>query len=98
MQVSFNPNNLFDLGQYGTVYPTMSVTDTWGTLEVTEGGALMKDWKVIYVPLPDKNIADTKVIEGKGWKLTLTGSYTVNQVNDGSNKTQVTYAVSKAKP
>jgi hypothetical protein len=71
MRIGFNPNNLFDLGDYGTVYPTATVTDSWGEVEVSEGGMLMKDWKVIYLPVPgDLNLNDTS-INGKGWKLTL---------------------------
>ena len=70
MQISFNPSILFDLGAAGTVYPTMIVGDTWGTLRVT-GGALMKDWRVVTVPLgPD-------TLRGPGWALTLNPGWRV---------------------
>jgi hypothetical protein len=70
MRISFNPSNLFDLGAEGTVYPTMTIGDAWGTLKVT-GGALMKDWRVVRVPLG----ADT--LRGPGWELTLNPGWRV---------------------
>jgi hypothetical protein len=71
MNIGFNPNNLFDLGEYGTVYPTAQVKDTWGQLEVSENGLLMKDWSVITLPANEGISIKAQVIEGKGWKLTL---------------------------
>lgn len=67
--ISFNPNNLFPLGDDGTVYPTMGVSDVWGKLDVKSGGALMKDWKLIRVPLP-KDLTG-RIIQGDGWTLEL---------------------------
>jgi hypothetical protein len=69
---SYDPNNLQPLDDQGTVYPTLKVSDAWGTLTVT-GGALMsrKDNRPanIYVPAP----ADTNAsqLQGDGWKLEL---------------------------
>jgi hypothetical protein len=69
---SYDPNNLQPLGDLGTVYPTLKVSDAWGTLTVT-GGALMsrKDDRPanVYVPAPaDTN---TSQLHGDGWKLEL---------------------------
>jgi len=71
MNVSFNPNNLFDLGVYGTVYPNAEVKDNWGQLNVEQGGMLMKDWKVIYLSMTSDPLPNEKVITGKGWRMTL---------------------------
>lgn len=71
MGISFNPNTLFDLAQYGTVYPTAEVKDVWGTLTVTSGGMLMKDWQVITLPAGDGLTQNGDTIEGTGWKIQL---------------------------
>jgi hypothetical protein len=70
MNIVFNPNTLFDLGTYGTIYPTAEVKDTWGQLIVSATGMLMKDWKIITLPAEGISIKG-RVIEGKGWKLYL---------------------------
>jgi len=84
MHVGFNPSNLFDLGKYGTVYPTMTINDNWGDLTVTSGaGALMKDWQIVYLAVK-KDIAPTNnTIEGDGWKLTLANGWKISP--DGTN-------------
>jgi len=71
MGISFNPNTLFDLGEYGTVYPTAEIKDSWGRLTVSATGVLMKDWKVITLPASEDIRVNGGVIEGKGWKLQL---------------------------
>ena len=85
VNVGFNPNNLFDLGAYGTVYPTMTITDNWGKLNVTNGeGALMKDWQVVYLPVKkDMALTGGKTVEGDGWKLSLVPGWKV--IPDGLN-------------
>ncbi|HLZ15890.1 MAG TPA: hypothetical protein VKQ08_02575, partial [Cyclobacteriaceae bacterium] len=71
MGIGFNPSLMFDLGEYGTVYPTAEVKDTWGQLNVSAPGMLMKDWKVITLPASEDLHANSGVIEGNGWKLVL---------------------------
>ncbi len=69
---SFDPNNLQPLGDLGTVYPTMKVSDIWGVLTVTEG-ALMdrRDNRAanVYVSAPAN--PNSLPFEGDGWKLEL---------------------------
>ena len=36
----FNPQTLQPLGDLGTVYPTMRLTDAWGTIDVENGAFL----------------------------------------------------------
>jgi hypothetical protein len=76
---SYDPNNLQPLGELGTVYPTLKVSDAWGTLTVT-GGALMsrKDNRPanIYVPAPFE-IGTSRSLAGDGWKLELKAGWKV---------------------
>jgi hypothetical protein len=75
---SFDPNELQPLGDLGTVYPTLKVSDAWGTLTVT-GGALMSHKEnrpaTIYVSAP----ADTTTaqLKGDGWQLELKAGWLV---------------------
>jgi hypothetical protein len=71
MGIGFNPSNLFDLGEYGTIYPTAQVKDTWGQLTVLPPGMLMKDWQVITLSASEGISVNGQVLEGKGWKLML---------------------------
>ncbi|HVP13926.1 MAG TPA: hypothetical protein VMS88_00200 [Terriglobales bacterium] len=65
-QVSFDPRSLQPLDTLGTVYPTLRVSDVWGILEVTSGGALLaRDWSRVTVPAP----ADTTVARLLGGSL-----------------------------
>lgn len=77
MSIGFNPNNLFDLGNHGTVYPTADIKDIWGQLTVSEGGVLMKDWRMITLPAGESLIIKGQVIEGKGWKITLNADWKI---------------------
>jgi hypothetical protein len=68
MNVQFNPNNLEPLGELGTVYPTMRVTDLWGILAVSGGALLSPQWREIRVPAPRDPRA--RPLQGDGWTLT----------------------------
>ncbi len=66
----FNPQALQPLDTFGTVYPTMRLTDDWGTLEVESGGALLNDeTKLTAVSAVG---FDPKALKGSGWSLTVT--------------------------
>jgi hypothetical protein len=68
--VGFDPNNLFPLDSFGTVYPNLRITDEWGILDVDSCGALLSlDFKQVTITCPEI-ISDT-LISGKGWKLKL---------------------------
>lgn len=50
--IGFNPNTLQPFDTLGTIYPYIIITDTWGRLEVNEGGCLLsKDWSKATVPV-----------------------------------------------
>jgi hypothetical protein len=76
MRFSFNPNTLFPLGEEGTVYPTMTLTDDWGRLVVT-GDARMKDWRLLYVAIPPNTNKETKVIKTAEWELRLADGWQI---------------------
>ncbi|WP_176628149.1 hypothetical protein [Mucilaginibacter sp. SG538B] len=71
MSVIFNPNTLFDLGTYGTIYPTGEVKDNWGHLKVNKGGMLLKDWHIVSVPVSGQLDLAARSLEGDGWVLDL---------------------------
>jgi len=77
MGISFNPNSLFDLGEYGTVYPTAEVKDTWGSLTVSANSMLMKNWKIIVLPISESVNINDRIIEGNGWKINLNDGWKV---------------------
>ena len=81
MEISFNPNTLFDLGKSGTVYPTADVKDVWGKLTVSTVGMLMKDWKIISLSASEVLKQDGQIIEGNGWKLTLTAHWELTKID-----------------
>jgi len=77
MDIGFNPNTLFDLGQYGTVYTTVRVTDVWGELQVSKS-MLMKDWKIVYLPVSNLNSTKDNIL-GDGWELILKTGWHINK-------------------
>lgn len=81
MNIIFNPNNLFDLGELGTVYPTAEIKDDWGTLIVSNTGLLMKDWKIIKLPIEDFLRPKPKTIIGKGWQLLLNNGWDLKKID-----------------
>jgi hypothetical protein len=72
VKYSYNPNNLVGLGEIGTVYPTMRVSDNWGVIEISKGALLIREKGSagrLQVPLA----ADLKArpLKGDGWTLEL---------------------------
>ena len=48
-----NPNEAQPFESFGTVYPTLTLRDEWGTIVVKRGGALISsDWTRLTVPFP----------------------------------------------
>lgn len=82
MNIIFNPNNLFDLGELGTVYPTAEIKDNWGTLIVKDTGLLMKDWKTIKLPIEAFLRPKLKTVTGKGWQLLLNDGWGLKKIDE----------------
>jgi hypothetical protein len=83
MNISFDPRNLIPLEGYGTVYPTMRISDNWGILTVTMGALLGSNWDKVILSNPVQ-IA-TSTVSGKGWILELSQGYSVEKDPDGRN-------------
>jgi hypothetical protein len=75
MNVQFNPQNLQPLGNAGTVYPTIRVTDDWGVVEGTNGALMKPDWSALVVPAPASTSGNR--IAGDGWTLELKPGWTI---------------------
>ena len=70
----FNPQTLQPLGDLGTVYPTLRLTDDWGVLEVEDGALVNPHAKVATVSAAG---IDASKLKGAGWHLTLNKDWIV---------------------
>ncbi len=70
----FNPQTLQPLGDLGTVYPTLRLTDDWGVLEV-DGGALVN--QRTHVATVSATGIDASHLAGSGWRLSLNKGWIV---------------------
>ncbi len=83
MHLSFDPTNVIPLDDNGNVYPTIRITDSWGILDVKNGGLLSPRWDMITVSRPTEFEGDS--ISGEGWTLKLTQGYrVVKDASDGN--------------
>ena len=74
--VGFDPNNLQAFGNAGTVYPTINLLDSWGSLVVDGGGCLLSnDWRTATLSAKNISYDGVKVVKGDGWELVLNGGY-----------------------
>lgn len=77
MNVSFNPNNLVPLENYGTVYPNLRISDTWGILTVERGAMIGQNWDKVCLTNPRQ--IEAKIVSGDGWTLELQQGYRVEK-------------------
>jgi hypothetical protein len=83
MNISFDPSTVISLGEYGTVYPAITVKDIWGTLVVSHGALLGAGWDKITITAPIE--IKGRSIHGKGWRLELNDDkFEVEQLSDGN--------------
>ncbi|WP_438422661.1 hypothetical protein [Aquimarina macrocephali] len=80
MKISFDPRNITPLENFGTVYPTMRITDNWGILTVNNGALLASNWENVIVTQPVD--IDSEIIIGDGWSLELNESWKIEKVKD----------------
>ena len=82
--MAFDPLSLIPLDEdEGTVYPTITLSDSWGILVVEKGGVLLRNdwrWAIVSAPL---EITDEKVV-GKGWIIELNDGYRISQNSEGN--------------
>ena len=74
---SFDYTVIVPLGDEGTVYPEIRVTDNWGILTVTEAALMSPNWDKITVPAPSEEGAEA--ISGRGWQLELNEGWEVRK-------------------
>ncbi len=84
MSMSFDPANPIPLDvDEGTVYPTLRISDNWGILTVTGGGALLSPGHVwVVVSEPVKTGEDE--ITGEGWRIELNKGYCLEKNSQGN--------------
>jgi hypothetical protein len=69
MSLQLDPTNLQPLGNAGTVYPNLRITDDWGTLEAKAGALIRQDWTAVIVTAPSATTGTG--LAGDGWSLEL---------------------------
>jgi hypothetical protein len=68
MSFQFDPNASQPFESFGTVYPTLTARDDWGSLVVRRGGALIaSDWMSIVVPAEARD--DYTLTLNDGWAI-----------------------------
>ena len=70
---SFDPNSLVPLERAGTLYPTLTASDWWGSVQATTGALISPDFKRLTLPKPDP----ANLMTGQGWTLTLKPGWTI---------------------
>ena len=66
MNISYNPQNVIPLGKEGTYYPSATLIDEWGTIEISDGVIIANDFQTAWVDAPTGSS-----LENSGWKLKL---------------------------
>ncbi|HUK89881.1 MAG TPA: hypothetical protein VLZ81_05735, partial [Blastocatellia bacterium] len=90
---SFDPNNLLPLDGASTIYPTLSVHDEWGSLEVTDGALLVRNENGIdRVQTTAPAEIKSRRLSGDGWTLELADGWKVAPGQRSGD-----YTVTKAK-
>ncbi|MBA2685520.1 MAG: hypothetical protein H0U66_13620 [Gemmatimonadaceae bacterium] len=75
MNVQFNPSTLQPLGDAGTVYPTIRITDEWGVIEGKNGALMKPDWSALVVTAPSSTSGSS--VSGDGWTLELKAGWKI---------------------
>jgi len=84
MNFAFDPRNVIPLGNHGTVYPNIRITDKWGILTVRNGALVSPNWKAVSLSNPI-TIGDKKII-GDGWEIELAEGYRLIKDDAGNSK------------
>jgi hypothetical protein len=83
MSISFDPRNIMPIEGYGTVYPTLRVSDNWGILQVSNGALLGTNWDKIIISEPTQVGKDK--VAGNGWTIDLNNGYYVEKNSSDKN-------------
>ena len=77
MQFTFDPGQVRPLGKIGSVYPTATINDAWGRLQVTGGVLIHGTWDRLTVPAPFGRRGNQ--LRGDGWELDLAPGWNARQ-------------------
>ncbi len=83
MNVSFDPTNTMPVGDKGTFYPQMRMTDLWGVLRVENGVLMSPGWDKVSLSIPTR--IEGNQVSGDGWTLELASGYSVSKEETGRN-------------
>ncbi|MCG8463983.1 MAG: hypothetical protein MI750_03900, partial [Xanthomonadales bacterium] len=77
----FNPQKVFSLSPYGTVYPEITLIDAWGKITVRQEALLSSDFAFIAVALnPAESLSSTQSrLQGEGWALVLNPGWVIDE-------------------
>jgi hypothetical protein len=70
-----NPAEVMPLGEFGTVYPTLTLKAEWGTLTATNGARIAADFRRAFVRAPAS--VQARPVAGDGWKLELSDGWRI---------------------
>ncbi|MES2070065.1 MAG: hypothetical protein V4488_06935 [Pseudomonadota bacterium] len=73
--IEFNPQSLVPIDNIGTVYPTLTLRDNWGTLVVESGGALLR--KQPKQATVSASGLDPTTLRGQGFSLVLKPGWSI---------------------
>ena len=71
----FNPQTLVAMEGVGTIYPTIRLNDDWGSLEVGNGGVLVRQ-KPHQATVTVRNV-DAGHLKGEGWTLRINSGWMI---------------------
>jgi hypothetical protein len=79
VQYSYNPNGVEAFGETGTIYPTTTVSDRWGVLDVSKGALMSRDasGSMMEARVPASADPARRPLEGDGWTLTLNDGWRI---------------------
>jgi hypothetical protein len=72
VKIDFDPRAVVPLGDLGSVYPNVRISDDWGVLEVTGGALVRADWSAVVVVAPSS--AAERTVPGS-WTLDLANEW-----------------------
>ncbi len=73
IKMSFDPDRIFSLKPFGTVYPSITIIDKWGKITVNSGALLSSDFSKLLVPITQQELkrATLPNFHGEGWQVEL---------------------------
>ncbi len=83
MQMSFDPNKITSLKEYGKVYQSITLIDQWGKMVATNNLLIANNFKSANVSAEGLELTSSKTISTKNWTLTLNDNWTIVKKENG---------------